>query len=372
MDMKKTALRLSIAGMCLLGTVVTAWPQDGKPIPSSWDPRAAASYLDGRQNWWMTWPNARRDHDTFCVSCHTSLPYALARPALRAMLGERDLTAVEQGLLRNVTKRVRLWKEVEPFFADQTSGLPKTSESRGTEAILNALILATQDASKDVLTDEARQAFSNMWALQFKTGDLKGAWAWFNFGLEPWESQGGPYFGAALAAFAVGTAPGGYAANPDVQDRLKALADFLQRRMENESLFNRVMALWGSTKLPALLTVNQRQSIIEAVLRSQQNDGGWSIASLGTWKRADDTALDTNSDGYATGLIALVLQQSGIESAQPAAQRALSWLVRHQDRMSGMWSAPSLNKQRDAASDVGKFMNDSATAYAVLALTQPH
>ena len=27
-----------------------------------------------------------------CVSCHTALPYALARPKLRAALGERDLS----------------------------------------------------------------------------------------------------------------------------------------------------------------------------------------------------------------------------------------------------------------------------------------
>ena len=45
-------------------------------------------------------------------------------------------------MLDRVTKRVRLWKEVEPFYDDQTRGLPKTSESRGTEAILNALVLA--------------------------------------------------------------------------------------------------------------------------------------------------------------------------------------------------------------------------------------
>ena len=99
----------------------------------------------------MTWPNAARDHDTFCVTCHTAVPYALARLALRKALGERDLSRTEQGLLNNVTKRVRLWKEVEPFFADQTNGLPKTSESRGTEAVINALILASYDAGKDAL-----------------------------------------------------------------------------------------------------------------------------------------------------------------------------------------------------------------------------
>jgi len=77
------------------------------------------------------------------------------------------------------------------------------------------------------------------------------------------------------------------------------------------------------------------------------------MSSLGPWKRVDGTPLDTNSDGYATGLIALVLEQSGIESTQTATQKALSWLVRHQDRTTGMWSASSLNKQRDAALDTG-------------------
>ena len=49
--------------------------------------------------------------------------------------------------------------------------------------------------------------------------------------------------------------------------------------------------------------------------------------------------------------------------------KALDWLVQHQDRESGRWITSSLNKRRDPTTVVGKFMSDAATSYAVLALT---
>jgi hypothetical protein len=85
---------------------------------------------------------------------------------------------------------VALWNEVEAFYPDQTVGLPKTSESRGTEAILNAFILATHDAYEGRLTSDTRRAFDNLWKLQFTRGEAAGAWAWLHFGLAPWESDG--------------------------------------------------------------------------------------------------------------------------------------------------------------------------------------
>jgi squalene-hopene/tetraprenyl-beta-curcumene cyclase len=362
------ALVISAAGVAALA-IAAAGSQTAHAASGSWNSQAAAAYLDGRLEWWLQWPNAGRDHETTCVSCHTVLPYALARPALRRALGQPDLAPPERAMVAGVIKRVTLWNEVEPFYPDQTRGLPKSSESRGTEAVLNALVLAARDAATGTLSGDARQALARMWALQFKAGDLKGAWAWLNFHYEPWESNDGASYGAALAALAAGMAPGAYAAGPDIRDQVKTLSEYLQRRIDAETLFNRATALWASTKLSGLLTAAQRDAIVEATIAAQQNDGGWSLPTLGPWKRTDGTALDTGSDGYATGLMTLALRQSGSPRAGVPVKRGLAWLANHQDPATGMWRAASLNKQRDPATDIGKFMSDAATAYAVLALT---
>lgn len=167
-------IRYVVCGVAVAMVVGLSWSNRAGAVRDSagWSPTAAAAYLDQRMDWWTKWPTAARDHGTFCVSCHTVLPYALARPVLRQALAEREPSANERLLVDNVTRRVRLWKDVEPFYPDQTRGLPKTSESRGTEAILNALILASRDAltASPSLTEDTRRAFDNLWALQMKSG----------------------------------------------------------------------------------------------------------------------------------------------------------------------------------------------------------
>lgn len=333
------------------------------------DAKNAAAYMDGRLTWWRGWPSAARDHDTVCVSCHTALPYALARPALRSALGEHARPIVETKLLDDVVKRVRAWGDMAPWYPDQTRGLPKTAESRGVESVINAVVLSRRDAADGALTADARQAFANLWSQQMRTGDLSGAWAWLTFRLEPWEGAQSAYFGAALAAVAVGTAPDGYASTADIQPNVTLLRGYLGKQLEKQHTLNRMMLLWASAKLTGIVTSEQRDAVVAEVLGKQQSDGGWSTASLGPWQRVDGTALDTASDGYATGLAAFALQQAGLPTTQPQVRKGLDWLVAHQDKATGRWRASSLNKERDPESDAGRFMSDVATAYAVLALT---
>lgn len=125
----------------------------------TWSPQAAAGYLDGRLQWWSTWSGAQHDHDTFCISCHTVLPYALGRPALRSALGETAPSSPEAALLA-----------LHAPLADTTLAL------------------------------------DNMLGEQLTSGDAAGAWPWLQFHNAPWEGDS-QFMGATLAALAPGRAP---------------------------------------------------------------------------------------------------------------------------------------------------------------------
>lgn len=361
-------------GVCLtalvvcgvLGTAVRATEPKGSP---GWNPQAAAAYLDGRAMFWATWTNAKRDHGTFCISCHTTLPYAIARPALRGLLRESAPGAAETKILENLLTRARGYREMEPFYPDQTRGIPKTSESRAIEAVMNAVVLTTRDRASGHLSEDSKTALANMWALQMKTGPQNGAWTWLNFGLEPWESPNSAYFGAALAALAVGTAPEGYASGSEIQEKVKNLRDYFQREFDKQSALNKLMALWAAGRLPDLIAPEQRTGLVDLIFGMQMADGGWSTAAIGAYKRQDGSAIDTGSDGYATALATLALQSGGVPSGDARLRKGLAWLRHHQDPETGQWTATSPNKQRDPKSEPAKFMSDAATATAVLSLT---
>jgi hypothetical protein len=358
-------IALSLTGSM---TVVLGSPTGLAAQQATWNAEAAASYLDSRMTWWLAWPNAARDHGTACVSCHTGAPYALARPSLRRALSEPGPPVPEVAMREHVTTRVRLWREVEPYYPDQTRGLPKTSESRGTEAVLNALVLATRDAEAGTMSEELRAAFENLWSLQMRREPLAGGWAWLEFGLEPWEGPRSSYFGAALAAIASGVAPGEYATAPEIQEQLVLLRTYLRNGAGSESLFSRLMILWAANELDGVLDREQQRSIVEAALAAQGQDGGWSLPALAPWHRIDGSVLGEASDGYGSALAVLALQKARDPSAGAAVERGRAWLIAHQDAQTGALPAESINRNRDPAAPQSMFRTDAATAIASIAL----
>jgi hypothetical protein len=348
---------------------VKAADKPGDAAAARWDRQAAARYLDGREIYWQGWDRAQKDHGTLCISCHTQASYGLARPAMRRDLDEQGPTPTEQVMLASIEKRVKLWNQMAPFYNDAVSGAGKEVESRDAESVLNALILSSYDAHQGHLSATTRLAFENAWALQSTSGPSAGAWVWQNFNFTPWESPESEYHGAALMAVAVGTAPDHYRDDAKIAANLTALTGYLSSHYETQPLLNKVVALWASNYFPGVLTDAQRAKLLKDLYALQRTDGGWSLTDLGTWRRMDDTALETRPDGYATGLIVLVLEKVSPNSGSNShAAQGIAWLVNNQDKTTGAWPAWSLNKSRDPRTNTGKFMSDAATSYAVLAL----
>ena len=341
-----------------------------------WNPAAAARYLDAREVWWQNWPSAQMDHGTVCVSCHTVVPYALVRPALRQQLDEKRMTGPETAMLSSVEKRVTDWSRMTPFYTDAAAGPGKTAQSHATEAVLNAVILSAYDAAHGHLSPVTRTAFNEAWALQEKAGENAGAWNWQDFHLAPWESPESGYQGAAIMAIALGNAPDHYASEPGVREHQDLLQSYLRRQYATQPLMSQIYVLWASGRMPGLLAEADRTRLIERIADLQLQDGGWALPSLDQqpgmrrylldhWRQMSNTA---ESDGCATGLVVLALEKAGVNPQDPVLIRGFQWLEQHQSKKDGSWWASSLNTSRDPDSDIGRFMTDAATGYAALAL----
>jgi squalene-hopene/tetraprenyl-beta-curcumene cyclase len=255
--------------------------------------------------------------------------------------------------------------------------------------VLNTLILASADAAQSRREPgiPTQQALKRLW----ETQRSDGAWDWLDFGLEPFETADGVYFGATLAALAVGSLPSSSVVHTiDTRSGVERLRGYLKERYAAQSLFNRTWLLLASTRLKDLLTTAQRSALISEIQGRQREDGGWSLESMGSWRWSKtsapfrppgltDATLLAQSDGYATGLIAYTLRQTGLPVGQPSVSRGLQWLRANQQHVQvgqnswQAWRAHSLNFDRERGGEKGEpwrrmFMSDSATAFAVLAL----
>ena len=145
----------------------------------------------------LWWTNAKvlqtGDSQARCISCHTAVPYALARPALRRALGETTPTPHEARILETAQRRVASLGNEEPFY---TQSEDKKVESAGVEAVLNAFVLTNHDVDVKATEPSAatKAAIAQLWHVQREDG----AWNWLNFGLEPYEAPDAVFHGILL------------------------------------------------------------------------------------------------------------------------------------------------------------------------------
>jgi squalene-hopene/tetraprenyl-beta-curcumene cyclase len=304
----------------------------------------------------------------------------MARPALRQAADESAMTTPEKLLMDGVEKRVGSWSQMAPFYSDR-DGRDKAAQSRATEAVMNAVILASYDERQGHLRPITRAAFDEAWALQERAGENAGGWKWQDFNLAPWESAESAYQGAAFLAVKAEDAPDGYASDPQAAAYLDRLREYLKRDYPSQPVMNQLYVLWASAKSPGILTAAQQNSLLANLGSLQQPDGGWALSSLDQGQRERDmrwrwirkqlniAEKPPKSDGCATGLVVLVLEKIGTGRRDPMLMRGLQWLESHQES-DGSWRAESLNEKRDPETDIGRFMSDAATGYAVMALEE--
>ena len=328
--------------LCLVAVVCAA---------KDWDARRAADYMDARQEQWAAWGPAAAAPGGACVSCHTGGPYLLARPALRARLSETAATKSEEALLAGFRSRIqdgqRMFRGTNP-------------DGAAVDAVSAAFYLAVRQPE----ASETLKAFDNMWKLQIREGAQRGAWPWFQLKLGPWEAEGGAFYGATIAAAAVGAMPASYRDRADVRERFADLLAYLKREAAGQPLHHRVQLLWASKWIPEA-AAGVRKEVIAELKKTQRPDGGWAVESMGPWRFRSAAG----SDSYATAFAATALLHAGAGKRDKTVRAALQWLRAHQDPATGAWDSRSMNKEYPAGSMQSGFMRDAATSYAVMALT---
>ena len=325
-----------VADICRAGEPVTlenaqtpAASSADEPLAKDFSFQKAVHFLDSAS---LAWQKQRK-----CFTCHTNYAYLYARPSV----GGEALAHLE---VRKFAEQLvsERWKEKGPRW--------------DAEVVAAAAALAFNDAAtNNKLHPLTKTALDRMPTLQREDG----GWNWLKCNWPPMESD--DHYGVTLAAIAIGVAPQNYAQSETAQKTLSGIRRYL-KKSPPPTLHHSAMTLWATTYVDDLMSAEDQKACIEQLLALQKEDGGWGLATLGDWKRADEKQQDTlSSDGYGTGFVIYVLRRAGISATDDRIQRGIAWLKSHQ-RASGRWFTRSLNK------DSRHFITHAGTAFAVMAL----
>lgn len=302
-----------------------------EPVAKEFSLEKGVAFLDSAA---LQWQKQRK-----CFTCHSNLAHLYARP----------LVQVEGPAGSEVRKFAE--ELIEKRWAD-------AGPRWDAEVVAAAAALAFNDAATTgKLHPLTRQALDRMWTVQRDDGGF----TWIKCDWPPMESD--DHYGATLAAIAVGRAPEDYAQTPAAVAGVKKLKQYFKEN-PGAMLHHRAMMLWGASSLEGLLSVEEQQAIVKQLLDLQKPDGGWSVATLGDWKRGDDKPQDTEtSDGYGTGFVIYVLRQAGVPASDRRIEKGIAWLKANQ-RESGRWFTRSLHQ------DSKHFITHAGTAFALMAIAE--
>jgi squalene-hopene/tetraprenyl-beta-curcumene cyclase len=315
-----------------------------EPVAKTFSLDKGADFLDTVT---LSWMRGKQ-----CFSCHTGYPYLLARTSL----GDPKSAGLLEAR-KFLEERVAVWdKGGKGKGYLKGEGVIERTEGV-TEVVAIAATLALHDGqTTGKLQPATRTALARMWELQ----QADGSWTWNKEDLAPLEYD--DYYGAVYAALGVGHAPEDYARSEAAKEGVARLLRYFGKTPAPD-LHHKTYLLWASLALDGLMDKAERERTLKALLALQREDGGWSLPSLGAWKRLDGKPQDKDapSDGYATGLVLYVLRQAGVAATEKPVRRGVAWLKANQ-RESGRWFTRSLNR------DGRHYISNAGTAYAILAL----
>jgi len=300
-----------------------------------YDPGKAISFLGGVA---LKWTRQNR-----CGTCHTNLPYLMARPTTRETKTDSKSSEIRRLLLAYSSERMLKPDE----FIAMTVG-PIASAL----ALNDAFTTGKLDFQVRNLLDYVLRIQSAQGGWQYPTPPF----------LLPFLERDRAYL-AYLVALGVGYAPGRYYEATSARVGFGKLQSFIRHHLPANA-HDKAVLLWASVRTPGLLS-SAEQADYENELRGLQNrDGGWTLPSMGEWHRHDGAPNSPKgeSDGYATGLVTLVLCERGSISSSSSIHRAIEWLKNNQ-RVSGRWFTRSLYSDR-----FKNYLSNMGTAYALMAI----
>ncbi len=291
-----------------------------------------------------------------CGTCHTNLAYLAARPFLGSMQ-EEPAAEVRESLYTYLDEITSRAAAAPP--PGQAPAAPAAPRAPVHWRIPTVSMLAVNDGESGSIDPRTLAEFDRVWTMQ----KADGSWDWPTGGRMLPFIERDNYYVAMLVALGAGYLPASYLETPAASTGLQNLRRYLTSTSAAD-LHDDVMLLWASARTAGLMNAQQKSRVVDALVKLQRPDGGWSLPSLGRWKRHDGPVNDPvndPSDGYATGFVTFALCQPGT-TRRPSIERGLRWLETHQ-RESGRWYTRSLYSDM-----FQNYLSNMGTAYAVMAL----